>query len=184
MLQDLSAGHIHHQKGLMGCLGVVAIWMGKSTDNIGEKTVSVRRGKVVNEVNLMNYFDIEEKAGLLDDNDSIVMAFERDDPFTMDDRCFLNIKTMETEWAGSNIGVDEDYFIEHQDWIEVPGTPHSEWHDVFLKYLSKIDRLSDYRSSIGKTLKEITEEQCYGWFSFKKFHAKKKAAYWLDLIQE
>ena len=105
--------------------------------------------------------------------DLLRMAFERDDPFTMDKgRCFFNVNTHDVEWAGEFMGIDEVPYIESDDWIEVPGTPHGEWHEVFKQWCSESG--VTYKDSIGLSLKSVDESTRQSWFSRKYEYAEKK----------
>ena len=67
------------------------------------------------------------------------MAFERDDPFTMTEvKCFINTKTGEVVWAGTDPdwGKPSWAFEANPIYKEVPGTDHEEWHEVFQSFLT------------------------------------------------
>ena len=73
------------------------------------------------------------------DSEMLRMAFERDDPFTMHDYCFINTETDEIVWAGENVGGSPEYYRNNPLYIEVPGTSHGEWHEAFREWKDKSD---------------------------------------------
>jgi hypothetical protein len=103
----------------------------------------------------------------------LVMAFERDDPFTMDDNeCFFNKKTHEVIFTGDGLSSVKPV---GENWIIVPGTSHREWHEVFKEWLSEIGESEAYTTSIGLTLKNLGEGYRHEWYEKKTKYAEQKA---------
>lgn len=126
------------------------------------------------------------------DGEFLVGAFERDDPFTMENRYFYDLQTGDLHWFGDGSEDDEDTprgteekCENDSNMVEVPGIAHGEWHDVFRAYLSAIGELQSYQNSIGWTLKLLDDDFVrYDWYDHKREYAEKKAAEWLEHIVE
>ena len=114
----------------------------------------------------------------MDEIEYLAMAFERDDPFTMDEtECFFNKETHEVIWAGGDVSSVKPV---GKNWIVVPGTPHSEWHKVFKEWLIEIGEPGAYTTSIGLTLKRLGEGYRYDWYEKKTKYAEQKANEFLE----
>lgn len=112
-----------------------------------------------------------------DSTDPYIMAFLRDDPFTMDHRLFVNRKTGEEVWCGDGLEDVEEY-ENRAAWIEVPGTHHSVWHEEFRKFLGEHDLLSEYSGSIGGAIRYLPKEVCHLWDERKLLVAAREAHEW------
>lgn len=112
----------------------------------------------------------------------LIMAFKRDDPFTMDNRYFYELESGEIVWTGDGSEYEEAAYIGKDRWIEVPAPTHHEWHTAFNNYLKQLERPDLYRSSIGQSLKLMTDDERYGWYEFTETYAEEKASEWLKEI--
>jgi len=124
--------------------------------------------------------------------DLLQMRFEEDRDYPRSDAiCYFDTKTGDVfyhyetiEKSESEIGpaCNEDWRkqnlmlnTEPERFLEVVGTDHGEWHSVFKEWLESIDKFDWYQDSIGRTLKDMTEDERHDWQSYRFDHADKKA---------
>jgi len=113
------------------------------------------------------------------------MAFERDDPFTMEaGECYFNTETCKVVWTVPGVSYVAPV---GDEWVIVPATPHGEWHDVFEDWLKEIGKHGYYTTSIGLTLEkldELDENLRYGWYNRKYEYSEMKAEQWINKYQK
>ena len=115
--------------------------------------------------------------------DQLIIAFQRDEPFTMDCLAVFDMVNKSVIWFGDGMDYDNSDIINFRDnkrYIIIDGISHGEWHTVFISFLQSISKEAEYIKSIGGTLKKLTNDERDEWSGYKYNYAEMKAQLFLN----
>ena len=118
--------------------------------------------------------------------DTLIDAMKRDSDYdTNPYDGYYNNETDDIEWLEYGDGqFESDEVLEEKkkffeskknQYILIPCLNHGEWHEVFKEFLQSIDKLDDYTTSIGLTLKQLGEDVKSWWQIYQYEYAEKMA---------